>query len=443
MNIGRESETIEFKKSTSELRTGLNSISAILNKHNKGILYFGIKDNGEVCGQQIGSETVRDISRDIRNYIKPECEFEVNIKNTSDGKEFIEVLFNGNRAPYSCDGKYFIRFSDQDRQMTAEELEKYFKNKIKDYSEWEQSDSGVLITEVDENLIKKEVNKGFENKRIPFEYDSSKNILNKFGLLADDKNNLNNAGNVLFSKNKPILLKLATFATTTKDTFLKLDHYQGNIYECIDKAISYIFESIDWKIELDGSAQRKEEPEIPRKALREIIINAFCHSQYDSNTTFEISVFKDRVSIYSPGFFPNGFTPEDFAIRHEEPIMLNPKIINVLFKTYEIESFGYGFENTFKICQERNVEYKYENTKSGFRFTFYRPLSKKYSEEITDIEKQVFNCIKENNYIRANEISEIIDKSDKTVYRAIKKLKDSGYISRIGDNYTGYWKVEK
>ena len=54
--------------------------------------------------------------------------------------------------------------------------------------------------------------------------------------------------------------------------------------------------------------------------------------------------------------------------------MLNPKIINVLFKTCEIESFGYGFDNTFKECMLSNVKYEYENTKSGFKFTFYRPL---------------------------------------------------------------------
>ena len=50
MNIGKENETIEFKKSTSELKQGINSIIAILNKHGKGILYFWVKDNGDVCG---------------------------------------------------------------------------------------------------------------------------------------------------------------------------------------------------------------------------------------------------------------------------------------------------------------------------------------------------------------------------------------------------------
>ncbi len=441
MTIGKYCENIEFKKSTSELKTAINSISAILNKHGKGILYFGVKDDGEVCGQQIGSETIRDISRDIRNYIKPECNFEINVKNTGNEKEFIEVLFNGDRTPYSADGKYYIRFSDQDRQMTASELERYFKNKIKDYSEWEMQDSNVSINDVDEELIKNKINKGYENKRIPFEYDDVKNILKKFGLLSKNNDTINNAGNVLFSKNKPILLKLATYATESKDTFLKLDHFGGNIYECIDKSLSYILESIDWKIELNGEARRKEEPEIPQKALREIVINAFCHSKYDSNTTFEISIFKDRVSIYSPGFFPDGFTPLDFAFKHEEPIMLNPKIINVLFKTCEIESFGYGFENTFKICDEKNITYKYENTKSGFRFTFFRPLGQKYSYDISELSKKVLKLIKEDNYIRANEIGKKLERSEKTIYRAIKELKDNGFIKRIGDNYTGYWEV--
>jgi len=229
MNIGSETESIEFKKSTSELPAALISISAILNKHKKGTLYFGVKNNGDICGQQVGNETTRDISRDIRNLIKPECSFEVNIKSTDDGIEFIEVLFSGNRQPYSAEGKYYLRFSDQDRQMTNTELESFFKEMQKDYTEWELSTSNEKIEDVDKELLKNEVNKGYEIKRIPYKYDNAKNIMNKFGLLIKNSNKLNNAGSILFSKNKPILLKLATYATNTKNTFLKLEHFQGNV----------------------------------------------------------------------------------------------------------------------------------------------------------------------------------------------------------------------
>lgn len=46
MNIGKENEAIEFKKTTAEIKEALQSISAILNKHQKGFIYFGVKDNG-------------------------------------------------------------------------------------------------------------------------------------------------------------------------------------------------------------------------------------------------------------------------------------------------------------------------------------------------------------------------------------------------------------
>ena len=48
-----ESETLELKKSTSEIKEAVISISSILNKHQHGELYFGIKNSGDVTGQNI------------------------------------------------------------------------------------------------------------------------------------------------------------------------------------------------------------------------------------------------------------------------------------------------------------------------------------------------------------------------------------------------------
>lgn len=45
MNLGIQSEKIEFKKSTSELIEGVISLSAMLNKHGEGTVYFGVKNN--------------------------------------------------------------------------------------------------------------------------------------------------------------------------------------------------------------------------------------------------------------------------------------------------------------------------------------------------------------------------------------------------------------
>ena len=131
MNIGKETEFIEFKKSTSETKEGLISIASILNKHKKGNLYFGVKDNGDVIGQDIGKDTERKLSRDISDNIKPAIWYEITTRHSDDGRQFIEVAFNGSNAPYSAYGKYYERFADEDKQISDAELERLFSEQVK------------------------------------------------------------------------------------------------------------------------------------------------------------------------------------------------------------------------------------------------------------------------------------------------------------------------
>lgn len=442
MNIGFESETIEFKKSTSELKEGVISISSILNKHKKGVLYFGVKDNGDVKGQIVGKDTQRDISRAISGHIKPECFYEIHLRKTAEGESFIEVLFSGNDAPYSAYGRYYQRFADQDRIITDKELEKMFVARRKDYSEWEKRASEETIGDVSDKLIASLIKEGNESGHLRYDYANKESALKKLGVLSDDNIHLNNAGRVLFSKNNPIMLKLATFATETKSTFIKLDHFGGNVFSCIEKGIEYIAQGIDYTVEFDGNSGRREIPEIPLRAIREIVVNAFAHGSYDANTAFEIDIFKDRVTIYSPGSFPRGYVPEDFATQSEKPIMMNPIITETLFRIGKIESFGSGFERTFEECLKASVDYNYRSTKSGFEFEFKRPLGQNNVQEMSKTESSVLDEIKRNKCATAKQIASKIGKSEKTVYRAIKKLKELQKIEREGNDYDGFWIVK-
>jgi len=340
MNIGKETEFIEFKKSTSEIKEGIISISSILNKHKNGMLYFGVKDNGDVIGQEIEKDTERKLSRNISDNIKPSIWYEIQTKHADDGRSFIEVTFNGSNSPYSAYGKYYQRFADEDKQISDSKLERLFKARQKDYSEWENTDSSETVLDVDENLLKKVIADGNESGRIKYEYTSAASILLKFGLYNTEAGVLTNAGKTLFSSNHPVLLKTAVYATETKDTFIKLNHFEGNVFVCINEGISFIMSAINWNVAISGNSKRSEEPEIPQAAIREMVVNAFAHGCYYTNTTFAIEVFRDKVMIYSPGTFPIGFIPEDFANNAAEPIMLNPKIVNILFKAAVIESFG-------------------------------------------------------------------------------------------------------
>ena len=61
MNLGMESETLEFKKSTSELTDGVIALSSMLNKHGEATLYFGVKNDGTIVGQSEINESTFQI----------------------------------------------------------------------------------------------------------------------------------------------------------------------------------------------------------------------------------------------------------------------------------------------------------------------------------------------------------------------------------------------
>ncbi|MFH1432219.1 MAG: ATP-binding protein [archaeon] len=148
-----ESETLEFKKSTAERDEAVISIAAILNKHQHGRLYFGIRNDGTVVGQQISDKTLRDISKSIADHIEPKIYPEISRRDI-DGKPCIEVLFLGNNVPYYAFGRAYIRVSDEDRQLCAKELEALILKKNKDKVRWDSEFSGYDLKRVDENVLK-------------------------------------------------------------------------------------------------------------------------------------------------------------------------------------------------------------------------------------------------------------------------------------------------
>ena len=61
--------------------------------------------------------------------------------------------------------------------------------------------------------------------------------------------------------------------------------------------------------------------------------------------------------------------------------------------------------------------------------------------KLSEIDREVLECIKENGEFNAEEIAEAIKRGKRTVERAIKSLKELGMIERNGSDKTGSWKV--
>lgn len=446
INFGHETEELEFKRSTGEVHDAMKDVVAILNKHEKGILYFGVAPNGDVKGLQVAESTLRDVSRVVFESIKPQIYPQIQ-KITIDGCDIIEVKFSGKNKPYSAYGKYYIRVADESRELTPAELKEMMLSS--EYSErWEQFETEYTIKDVDEAALKDFYNRATACGRLPDEGFDAEKLLNKLSLLKNGT--LNNAGYVLFGNNGPITLKMAVFASDEKLTFLDINRAEDNIFRLVDTALTYIKKNIRWRAEI-GSVTREEIPEIPLKALREIVINSFAHAQYGTTTQHEIDIHPGKVVIYNPGEFPPEFSPEDFATKNLSSIIRNELIAKVLYLCHDIESFGSGFKRVYTLCNQNGVECSYEKTPIGFSFVFLRndpnakinvpKNDKNVSIILSKTEKAVYELLKVQPNLTREELSIEISKTVKTVQRALDGLKIKGLISRVGTNRSGYWKI--
>lgn len=151
MNLGMETETLEYKKSTSEIKEAIQSIGAILNKHQHGEVYFGVKPDGTVIGQTVTEETLRQVSQKIKNFIEPKIYPEVR-RVVLDGRECVHVRFSGTQTPYFAYNVARMRVADEDIVMTREEIT---QQSSREGNRWESLVSNKTIDDVDEEILKK------------------------------------------------------------------------------------------------------------------------------------------------------------------------------------------------------------------------------------------------------------------------------------------------
>src|SRR3989344_794861 len=450
MNQINETEKIELKKSTSELKEGIISIVSMLNKHQEGKLYFGVSNGGKVVGQTVTENSLREVSRAISENIEPKIYPEVK-KEKIEGKDCIVVEFKGNNAPYFAYGRAYIRVADEDRQLSASELKKmFFKNKE---HLWELSISEKTLSDIDKSLLKRYIRRANEAKRINFRFTDVTSVLKKLNLLKDDK--LLKAAEALFCKNVSFEVQCAVFAGAEKLTFLDIRQYTGNIFKLIEESNKYLIEHMNWRAELTGEG-RKEIPEVPVRAIEEAVVNSLCHRDYTNPKGNEIAFFKDRIEISNPGQFPEDLTPEDYIKGEVSSVLRNPLIANTLYLSQDIERWGSGIRRIFEACGEAKVKVEFKKTKTGFTVVFYRPTS-----QVTELEKREFGgkaarektrektrekiilLVKNNPKITSEELAHEIGISIKGVEWNIKRLKDENIIGRVGPDKGGRWVVIK
>ncbi|MBN1904717.1 MAG: putative DNA binding domain-containing protein [Deltaproteobacteria bacterium] len=440
----KESETIELKKSLAELKQGLISIASILNKHQAGTLWFGVDNNGEITGGvSAGEKTLRDLSQTVAAHIEPKIFPEITLEQL-EGKICIKVVFKGKDTPYFAYGKAYIRVADEDRQLSASELKHIILEKAHVNLNWDSEPSGKGIRSIDHEKLKIFI------KKTGLSWSSPVDVLKKLDVLKNDK--VLNAATLFFAKSPLLLLRCAVFSGITSSDILDRHDFEGDILMLIEEAQKYILKNIHIGMQVKG-LYREDIPEISKDAIREAIINAFCHRDYRDPDYVQVAVFKDRVEIRNPGGLLEGLTIEELRMGNVSK-RRNPLVAELLRRIHMVEAWGRGiplilemepdvefkeiaklFITSFKRRALKDVTAKGEKTKNGKSPT-PKETPKKPKRNPKEI---ILNILKELPSLSIREIAEQSGMSVYSVQHQINRLKEDGVIKHVGPTKGGRW----
>lgn len=351
-----ESKDLEFKASTANLSAGMKTVCAFLNSGHDGMVIVGIKDNGQVVGQEVTDKTRKEVAFEI-NKIEPHAKIEVKYVRIAPERYAIVLLANSdNRAPYTYDGRPWMRNQSTTMRMPKEEyIYLYNKNNP---ALWESLiNDKCTIKDLDQNRIKEVVRRAVLGKRLPEDALTAtiSDILKKLNLMVGNK--LTNAAVILFCKdaNKQFMqssIKLARFRGIDKTEFIDNKELRANAFDLYDKAESFLTFMLPLAAHIEkNSRYRIETPAIPYTVLREALINALVHRDYSYvGGSVDIAVYDDRVEISNNGNLPHGVNLKLLTQAHKS-IPRNPLIANVFYICRMIERWGRGTVDMLKESQ--------------------------------------------------------------------------------------------
>lgn len=368
-----ESTNIDFKEKVeySKPKSWLKSVSAFANT-NGGILLFGIKDKDRIAiGLKDIEKDSEKISELINNKINPLPRYE--LKSFSEnGKEFIEVkVGDGPRTPYYYDSdgrkEAFIRSGNESIPAPKHILDSLIlkgQNTTFDELPSKYDISNVSFTLLNATL-KKETNKDLNKDK----------DLKSLELLTKD-NKVTNAG--LLLSDQGLLTQSRIFCTRWKGLVkgsidgdaIDDKEYTGSIISLLENTETFIKNNSknSWNIE---GMKRIEYEDYPARAIREAIVNAIIHRDYQIiGSEIHVDMFDNRLEITSPGGMIDGSQIQNLDITKISSMRRNRIISDIFNRLNFMERRGSGLTRIIESYNDYKIKPAFTSDISSFKVTF-------------------------------------------------------------------------
>ena len=449
-----ESETLELKRTTKHRREATRTVCAMLN-HRGGRVLFGIESGGRVVGQQVSDHTLEEVAQELAE-IDPPVFPTIDRVPVAGGREVLVVSVSvGHSQPYSYRGRAYRRVGATNQALSREEYNRVLLERVHAESRWEnQPAPDWAVSDLDEEEIRRTLEDGIRAGRVedPGTKDPAA-ILRGLGLLKQDA--LLRASIVLFGRTDRLLpdftqclLRVARFKGTEKGEFLDNRQFRGHAFDLFRRAQRFILDHMPIAGRFEPSRmERIDEPLYPPLAFREAIANAICHRDYASGgSSIGVAMYDDRLEVTSSGTLHFGLTPQALFEPHESRPW-NPLIASVFYRRGIIETWGQGTLKMAAWAEEAGLPRPEILEIPGavvvqFRGkTIGKAIGKTIGKTIGRTPLAVLELLANDPNLTVPQLADRLQKSEVTIHRAIRDLRESGRLERIGPDKGGYWKV--
>ena len=364
-----ENSGVEFKRDDAHPDSLAKEMAALLNLEG-GVVLLGVEDNGAISGLTRGREEAERWVMDIaRQNLQPEIIPLWRSVAMDDGRVVGVIGLPGDSPgkPYKAKRGSawiaFVRVGSTSREATREEEGRlYQSSRLVRYDIKPVPEMGI------ESLDLNRVDNYFRDilkRKTPDRADVEgwRRLLLNTDLLAASGGATfaTVASLLLFGENPNRRLPQAgvtatAFPRTEKDydttdeelirgPLVSLLSRRGRPTEkgVIDRTVDFVAKNMGTTAWLEGGRRHRKKA-LPLDAVRESVVNAAAHRDYTIvGTDIEVSLYRDRLEVISPGRLPNGVTVE--KMKEGLRVARNELLKEILRDYGYVEHLGMGVRN--------------------------------------------------------------------------------------------------
>ena len=432
MKMYKEDQETELKiELTKDIK---KEIVAFANTNN-GTIYIGIDDNGKIIGLKQAEKDLEALSGMIREGIKSDLTLytKIYIERVEDKDIIIVKVSEAPNKPYYLSDKglkssgVYLRHGNVSVQANEEVIKKLLI----------ESNSNSF-----ENNVSNMQDLHFEYLKDIFKIHNIEIDDNKFKTLniVNLNNEYTNLG-LLLSDECPYSIKCAIFNGNSKLEFRDRKEFRGSVLKQVNDTFEYLDLYNKTKGKIVG-LERIDTKDYPEYAIRESLLNAVIHRNYNFTGSILVSLFDDHLEFTSLGGLVKGISIEDLYNGVSES--RNPNLANIFYRLKYVESFGTGIGRIMESYKEYDKKPLITNTENTFKVTLYNVnYIKENSVKIlpTNLtqEEQIIEYLKKNNKINRLIVESLLDVSKTRANDILNKMINDNILIQNGAGKNTYY----